>query len=102
MNVDVNELEREHARRSLYGEIDAERRRQDGQWGGPEHDDQHDSAEWGNFIARQLGKDATIRNRYQPGTPEFTAERRERLVKIAALAVAGIEAIDRQVPGEVV
>lgn len=58
-----------------------ERRRQDAQWGGPEHDDDHAAGDWFGFIEKQMMK--------------TTAPRRERFVKIAALAVAAIEALDR-------
>lgn len=66
-------------------EIKAERARQDAQWGGPAHDDEHDIQDFLGFIEGQI-------QRYRSDTSSI----RDRLVKIAALAVAGCEAFDRQ------
>jgi len=71
-------------------EVAAERDNQDAQWGGPEHDDQHDVPDWLGFIAHQVQKASDARR--APGWKE--AERRG-LVKIAALAVAALESIGR-------
>lgn len=76
-------------RQEIYGEIGTERHNQDLQWGGPEHDDEHDPFNWFGFIYHQVDKG-------ERETPETAAKIRARLVKIAALAVAGIESIDRQ------
>lgn len=76
----------EETRMVIVDEIDAERDRQDAQWGGPEHDDEHTVGHWFNFIDYQS-------DRWEESTS--IAESRERLVKIAALAIAGIESIDR-------
>ena len=61
----------------------AERARQDAQWGGPSHDDQHDPVDWSHFIEEQAywGREQDPRRRF---------------IKIAALAVAAIESIDRK------
>lgn len=64
-------------------DIAQERAAQDQQWGGPAHDDEHASADWVWLIRSQI--DAA-----DPNDP------RGRLVKIAALAIAGIESIDRR------
>lgn len=64
-----------------------ERIAQDKQWGGPAHDDMHDTYDWMNYIANQAEKLAR---------DESTA--RERFIKIAALAVAAVESIDRKTP----
>jgi hypothetical protein len=66
-----------------------ERQRQDERWGGPEHDDQHTSADWAAFIHRKVGE------LHDAGRREQTVEVRRVLVQIAALAIAGIEVIDR-------
>lgn len=57
-----------------------ERVRQDIQWGGPAHDDMHLEFEWMDLIHGQTGR---------------LGNARERLIKIAALAVAAVEAYDR-------
>lgn len=72
----------------ILGEISAERQRQDEQWGGPTHDDSHELFEWGEFIRKQ--NNAAISCSHTPR--EFEA----RMVKVAALALAAIEASRRQ------
>jgi hypothetical protein len=68
----------------VYQEIQQERERQDGLWGGPEHDDQHTGHDWLGFIESQLERIVD--------PPSY----RERLVKIAALAVAAVESYYRK------
>lgn len=65
----------------LIMEIETERDDQDEQWGGPDHDDDHDENDWVKYIRKQIDK---------------KDERfRERMIKVAALAVAAIESYDR-------
>lgn len=71
---------------NIFDEIKAERAAQDAQWGGPEHDDEHDVQDFLGFIEVQIQK-------YRSDTSSI----RDRLVKIAALAVAGCESFDRQI-----
>lgn len=61
-----------------------ERGMQDGQWGGAEHDDTHDAKDWRRFIDKQMLLMHT------------NGGERERFIKIAALAVAAVESIDRK------
>ena len=71
----------------IFGRISDERERQDVEWGGLEHDDQHIATDWCQYIDKQrrLARDAD--------TPqEFMA----RMIKIAALAVAAIESTQRR------
>lgn len=78
--------------RDVYVDIRAERERQDMQWGGPEHDDEHAPADWLHFIDKQSTEgflDDEL-GEQEPGSY------RMRLVKIAALAVAAIESHDRK------
>lgn len=70
-----------------FRDVSAERNRQDEQWGGAQHDDRHNAADWVNCISKQLH---LLCN---------NAERRARLVKIAALAIAAIESADRTAAG---
>lgn len=74
---------------NVLDEITAERARQDEQWGGPEHDDGHDCIDWCNWIdyQRQRAVGSALAG--------DRADWRERMVKIAALAVAAIESQDR-------
>jgi hypothetical protein len=75
---------------AILAEVLAERDRQDEQWGGPKHDDDHIEQDWFAFIGNQIDKAERESFRlYAESTP------RDRLIKIAALALAGIESIDR-------
>lgn len=67
-----------------------ERRKQDRQWGGADHDDDHQRKDWLGFI-REHSDRAT---RALKGC-DFD-EYRKQLVEIAALALAGIESHDRK------
>lgn len=78
-------------RTAIIAEIHAERDKQDAQWGGPEHDDGHTSDEWFGFIEKQT---SAYRAEASPYVA-MDASARGRLVKVAALAIAAIEAIDR-------
>lgn len=70
----------------IYDEIRAEREKQDAEWGGPDHDATHGIQDWGKFIRGHLLR-----------ATEQTSKRRMRyqLVRVAALAVAAVEAMDR-------
>jgi hypothetical protein len=70
-------------------EIEAERRRQDAQWGGPAHDDEHEPGDWCQYLAHQQ------RLLLKMTSPTQREDIRARFVKIAALAFAAIESIDR-------
>lgn len=67
----------------VFNQIRHERENQDAQWGGAVHDDTHDEQEWIGFMDEQLTKASD------------NGEYRERFVKIAALAVAALESMDR-------
>lgn len=76
---------------NVYQEIQDERSRQDVQWGGHEHDDEHARHEWNGFIAHQMSAAATA------VVQDDQSAWRERMIKIAALAVAAVESHDRRV-----
>lgn len=80
-------MARSKDREGVFDEIHNERNEQDAQWGGESHDDGHTPFDWLNFIEHQIV-------RAREGSVEYAIVR-HRLVKIAALAVAGIESIDR-------
>lgn len=67
-------------------DIMVERARQDEQWGGAAHDDEHDQTDWLEFILKQVDRS---------GKCSTDSESRKCFVKIAALSIAGIEAMDR-------
>jgi hypothetical protein len=75
-----------NSRFSAYGEIVKERIRQDTKWGGPQHDDAHDLVDFNRYIHQRL-LDSGIRKTY-----------RQRMIEVAALAIAAIESYDRRPP----
>lgn len=79
----------------------AHRVAQDTQWGGAEHDDEHQISEFFTFILDQIDK--AILDQFNgdgfpaPGGGYHNPQRaRERLKKIAALAIAAMESLDRR------
>lgn len=72
---------------TIYDQIKEERRIQDQKWGGIEHDDTHSSNDWVAYIAKHLGRAADW---------DYTAFRRH-MIRVAALAVAAIEWVDRRI-----
>lgn len=65
---------------------------QDKQWGGAEHDDEHDILDWLSFIGKQGRK---IMETY--GLQEVHERyARDRFIDIAALAIAAAESLDRK------
>lgn len=110
-------------RQVILHEVLQERAAQDEQWGGADHDDDHDESDWCTFIRKQLGyaEGASLLARIEEvlflsviphdfthdvSTPssadplsikqESLDEYRSRMVKIAALAVAALESFDRR------
>lgn len=75
--------------RKVLDEVDLERERQDDKWGGAEHDDEL-SPEY--FV--QLIQDYAGWSRVMAGMGSMQKYRR-RMVQVAALAVASVEAVDR-------
>ncbi len=70
--------------------IERERFRQNTQWGGPAHDDTHALGDWLEYITKQIAKAATALDKGDDHEAE------QRLIKIAALAVAAIESTTRK------
>lgn len=85
-----------------------ERRAQDLEFGGPEHDDGHDFLDWMKFIRYQLDATAMLQTANSSESPstnsvEETQRRREnvlmferRMIKIAALAMAAAQSTRRR------
>jgi hypothetical protein len=77
-------------RENIYDEISAERDYQDRQWGGPAHDDKHGSHDWVAYLNVYLG------NAVKADKWAFDAKLyRKAMIKVAALAVAAVEWVDR-------
>jgi hypothetical protein len=75
-------------RLDLYGEIKAERERQDAKWGGAKHDDTHTNFDWIVYLTKHVGKAVSW--------PFDKSRFRTQMVRVAALAVAAIEWADRR------
>ena len=95
---------------TIFEKIKAERKAQDEKWSGPkggvyhtsqEHDDLHDIEDFFKFIRWQISKYEQEMECGQASYPDTSLDQaRERYIKIAALAVAAIESIDRKAKGE--
>jgi hypothetical protein len=72
---------------SVYDEIRAERDRQDAKWGGPEADDRNRPNDWVAYLAGHIGR--------AWAWPMDLAVYRRQLIRVAALAVAAVESLDR-------
>lgn len=72
---------------SILDEVYEERQRQIAKWGGEKHDDNHQMKDWMKFIHQRT---FAIRERR-----ELSLDR-ARLIRIAALAVAAVESMDRK------
>lgn len=73
--------------KTVYEEIQKEREHQDIKWGGPGEDDLNTDHNWIAYIIKQTGQAVTR----QGDRSNF----RQRMIRVAALAVAAIERCDR-------
>ena len=73
----------------LLAEVAAEREHQDSKWGGPAHDDHHSTADFVQLIEDYAGWARTMAGMNSHD------KARQRLVQVAALALAACERIDR-------
>ena len=78
--------ERKHLA-SVLTEVFHERRKQDLKWGGPAHDNQHNSHDWIAYITLHAGRAVMW--------PWDRETFRKQMVRVAALAVAAVEWCDR-------
>jgi hypothetical protein len=84
----------------IYEEIKSERLREDEEWGGAAHDDIHEAEKWCSFLRHQV---RLADRACSLATDEITGAEeqilingyRERLIKIAAVALAATESLDR-------
>jgi hypothetical protein len=72
----------------LYDEIRDERQRQDAKYGGAEHDDEHQMNDFIAYITKHAGRCVDAKSH----------DVRTHMIRVAALAVAVVEKIDRE-PG---
>lgn len=75
----------------VLADIRAERARQDTNWGGATHDDDHRPEMWDGLIWRYFRAAADT----FPRDTRAYEMRRHRLIQVAALCVAHIESMDR-------
>jgi hypothetical protein len=78
----------------IFGEVIEERMNQIAQWGGTIHDDAQLNFAWPLYVNKQLDKLLVETQGVPP--EDCDPEIRARLIKVAALAFAGIEALDRK------
>jgi len=71
--------------KKILEDIRKERKRQDRQWGGADHDDQHFIEDWEEYICEFANAERGPINDF-----------RGRMICIAALAVAAIQSHDRK------
>ncbi len=77
-------------RRQIFADIVVERKYQDEKWGGPAHDSTETEANWADYITEYaLGEGRAAGYDF-----------RTRMVKVAALAVAALEAHDARVAAD--
>src|SRR5690348_6314119 len=81
----------EASTQKVLAELVKERAYQDTRWGGKAFDDANTERDWAAFILHYLALGLTARLGAVPGRPF-----REAMLKVAALAVAAIEAEDRR------
>ncbi|MEZ5934858.1 MAG: hypothetical protein R3F54_23570 [Alphaproteobacteria bacterium] len=74
----------------ILEEIRRERDRQDEKYGGPDHDDSHYPGDWCLILSKYLGRAAAETIDAEPD-----AAFRDNMIKIAAVAVAAIQSLDR-------
>lgn len=74
---------------TVYDEVREERKKQDAEWGGPEHDDQHDAVDWLAFMRAHMKRARRI------NLDGETQGCRYQMIRVAALAIAGVESFDR-------
>lgn len=77
------------SQQDILNAIVKHRAEQDIEHGGPAHDDTHSRRDWADFLQNQVSKTHAS----HPATS--VKNYRERLIKIAALAVAALESEER-------
>jgi hypothetical protein len=84
-------------RLELYRELESERAAQDEKWGGAQHDDSHSTLDWAGVIDTQLlrGTVPVPNRRLADVNQEQRCIFRKNMIRVAAVALAAIEACDR-------
>lgn len=87
-------------RNAVFHQIDAERERQDAKWG----EQNHRPERWVCILVEEIGEvaksvlenNAALHDGHYNLAERYTAQIREELIQVAAVAVAAIESIDRR------
>ena len=74
----------------ILDEIRRERDRQDEKYGGPDHDDSHYPGDWCLILSKYLGRASAETIDAKPD-----AAFRDNMIKIAAVAIAATQSLDR-------
>ena len=74
----------------ILEEIRRERDRQDEKYGGPDHDDNHYPGDWCLILSKYLGRASAETIDAEPA-----AAFRDNMIKIAAVAIAATQSLDR-------
>lgn len=82
------------ARQAIYAEIEQEREYQNERWGTDTDDTKNTPWMWAAYIAQYATR--WMRGKFMPLDREDTMSFRACMVKVAGLAVAAVESIDRQ------
>lgn len=77
-------------------EVRQEREHQDKKWGGPNHDDKHTPYDWSAFIISYLGESVSEFVNESGRVESRLRTFRYNMIKIAALAIAAVEYVDRR------
>jgi len=84
-------------RSAIFAEVEAERARQDVRWGTDVDDARNTPNDWVAYIAHHSTR--WFKGGFTPYQPQVVDTFRAQMVKVAALAVAAIESLDRQRTG---
>lgn len=87
----------ENTRVGIFAEIEAERAYQDGKWGTEVDDTRNTPWMWAAYIAQYATR--WMKGKFMPLKRDDTMAFRESMIKTAAIAVAAVESIDRQLEG---
>lgn len=80
-----------HGQQLVIEQLVEERRVQDRQWGGSDHDDDHERSEWIEMVKDHLDR-AKKANKKTGDIDEY----RQQMLEVAALCVAAVESHDRK------
>lgn len=83
------------SREEIFNSINKEREYQDNKWGGPTIDDKYNSFnDWVAYISKYSTR--WFPGGFPPYDASVTEAFKQSMIKVAALAVAAIEQVDRQ------